>query len=82
MVTFTLFICLLQIQNTEICNVYCKSAKKYRDIQFLLIFPSPTLKKRAFGNIFCPMYPLVAPEKPKASFFSLTEFMPFKLEYN
>ncbi len=29
MVTFTLFICLIQIQNTEI---YCKSAKKYQDI--------------------------------------------------
>ncbi len=28
MVTFTLFICLIQIQNTEICTVYRKSAKK------------------------------------------------------
>ncbi len=27
-----LFICLIQIQNTEIYTVYHKSAKKYRDI--------------------------------------------------
>ncbi len=28
------FICLIQIQNTEIYTVYRKSAKKYRDINF------------------------------------------------
>ncbi len=31
--------------------VYCKSAKKYRDINVLLILPSPTWKKCAFSNI-------------------------------
>ncbi len=39
MVTFTLFICLIQIQNTEICIVYRKSAKKYRDINFCSYCP-------------------------------------------
>ncbi len=63
------------IQNTEICTVYCESAKIPR-YEFLLILPSPTLKKRAFGNICS-----VASEKPKALFF-LTELMPFKLKYN
>ncbi len=43
--------------------------------EFLLLLPSPTLKKRAT------MRPLVVSgEKPKAFFF-LTEFMPFKFEY-
>ncbi len=32
------FICLIQIQNTEIYTAYRKSAQKYRD--FLLISPS------------------------------------------
>ncbi len=27
MVMFTLFICLMQIQNTEVCTIYRKSAK-------------------------------------------------------
>ncbi len=47
---FTLFICLIQIQNTEICSKYGKSAKKYRDMIFAHI-SSPTLKKCAFGDI-------------------------------
>ncbi len=51
MVTFTLFICLIQIQNTDIYTVYRKSAKKIKRYEFLLILPSPTLKKRAFGDI-------------------------------
>ncbi len=33
------FICLIQIQNTEIYTAYRKSAQKYRDS--LLISPSP-----------------------------------------
>ncbi len=45
-------------------------SQKIQRYTFLLIFPSPTLKKRAFGNILL-----------KASFF-LTEFIPFKFEYN
>ncbi len=51
MVAFTLFICLIQIQNTEICTVYRKPAKTILRYEFLLILPSPTLKKPAFGNI-------------------------------
>ncbi len=50
MVTFTLFMCLIQIQNTEICTVYRKSANMKR-YEFLLKLSSPTLKKCAFGNI-------------------------------
>ncbi len=48
MITFTLFICL--IQNTDICTVYHKTAKN-TELWILLILPSPTLKKCAFGNI-------------------------------
>ncbi len=33
------FICLIQIQNTEICTVYRKSAKKYRDISARIAQP-------------------------------------------
>ncbi len=79
-----------QPKNTEICTVYRKSAKKccdmYRILQispkiprykFLLILPSPTLKKCACGNILAPF----CGQKAKVVFF-LTEFMPFKCEYN
>ncbi len=48
MVTFTLFICLIQIQNTEICTANQPKMVRY---DFLLLLPSHTLKKRAFGNI-------------------------------
>ncbi len=48
--------------------------QKIQRYTFLLILPSPILKKCAFGNIL-----LVAlGEKPKAFF----EFMHFKIEYN
>ncbi len=51
MVTFTLFICLFQIRNTEICYCIQQISQKIQRYEFLLILPSPTLKKRAFGNI-------------------------------
>ncbi len=54
----------------EICTVYQKSAKKYR-YEFLLILPSPTLKKRAFGHILARCVSVASREKP----FSQTEFM-------
>ncbi len=53
--------------------------QKIQRYTFLLILPSPTLKKCAFGNILLDA-PLVASVKPNAFLF-LTEFMPFKLEY-
>ncbi len=34
------FICLIQIQKTEIYTAYRKSAKKYRDIHFCLYLPA------------------------------------------
>ncbi len=52
---------------------------KYRDI--LLILPSPTLKKRAFGNILLDA-PSCCLRREAKSFFPLTEYMPFKCEYN
>ncbi len=39
------------------------------------------LKNRALV-IFCSMRPLVASGEKPTGFFSLTEIMPFKLEYN
>ncbi len=85
----------IQIQNTEICTVYRKSAKKYRDMyripqvsqkilryEFLLILPSPTLKKRAFGNILLDSPSCGLRTEDKSFFFFLTKFIPFKFEYN
>ncbi len=37
------FVCLIQIQNTEIYTVYRKSAKKIPRYEFLLISPSPNM---------------------------------------
>ncbi len=71
-VTFTLFICLIQIQNTEINR---KSAKKYR-YECLLILPSPTLKKRAFGNMLLDV-PSFGLRREAKIYFFLTEFMPY-----
>ncbi len=34
------FICLIQIQNTEIYTAYCKSAKRYRDMNFCSYRPA------------------------------------------
>ncbi len=60
--------------------LYIANQPKIQRYEFLLILPSPTLKKRAFGNIL-----LEAPScglREDKIFFFLTEFMPFKLEYN
>ncbi len=76
MVTFTLCVCLIQIQNTEKRTVYQKSAKKYR-YTFLLKLPSPTLKKRAFGNILLDAPSCGLRREAKSLFFSLTEFYAF-----
>ncbi len=84
MITFTLFICLIQIKNAEICTVYRKSAirimnkKRY---EFLLILPYPTLKKRAFGNVLLDALSCGL-RREAESFFPQTEFMPFKFKYN
>ncbi len=73
MVTFTIFICLIQIQNTEICTA---NQPKITDMNlFLLILPSPTFKKCAFDNILLDAPSCGLREKPKAFFF-LAEFMP------
>ncbi len=53
---------------------------KIQRYKFLLILPSPTLKKRAFGNILLEV--LSCGLREGKSFFFLTEFMPFKFEYN
>ncbi len=37
------FICLIQIENTEICTAYRKSAKKYRDMIFYSYRPALVL---------------------------------------
>ncbi len=81
MVIFTLFICLIQIQNTEICTVYRKSAKKYRDIHFLLIFCAALLWRNVHVNIQLDS-PSCGLRREAKSFFFFTEFMPFKVEYN
>ncbi len=64
---------LIEIQNTEICTEYRKSTKKFAHFcKFLLILPSPTLKKRSFGHILldAPSYGL-GREAKSLSFFSL-----------
>ncbi len=69
MVTFTLFICLIQIQNADICTVYRKSAKKYRDINFCSYCPA-LLGRNVHLVIYCSIRPLVVSgQKPKAFFF-------------
>ncbi len=77
MVTFTLIICLLQTQNTEICT-YTANHKKKMKYEFLLILPSPTLKKRAFGNILLDA-PSCDLRREAKSFFFVTEFMPLNI---
>ncbi len=56
-------------------------SQKIQRYEFLLILPSPTLKKRAFGNIKLNALSCGLRREAK-SFFFLTEFMPFKFEYN
>ncbi len=53
MVTFTLFICFIQIQNTEIYRNIPYTANRPKNTKILIFahIASPTLKKRAFGNI-------------------------------
>ncbi len=77
-VTLILFICLIKYKIPR-CTVYRKSAKKYWDINFCSYCPSPTLKKRTFGNSL-----LDAPScgLSRGAKSSLTEFMPFKFVYN
>ncbi len=41
MVTFTLFIGLIQIQNTEICTIYRKSAQKNTEIYIFAHIAQP-----------------------------------------
>ncbi len=65
--TFTLFICLIQIRKRYVPYT------KIQRYEFLLILPSPTLKKRAFGNILARCVSVASREKP----FIQTEFMPF-----
>ncbi len=67
------FIYLFNPNTKEICTVYQKSAQKIQRYEFLLILPSPTLKKRAFGNILARCVSVASREKP----FFQTEFMPF-----
>ncbi len=54
---------------------------KIQRYTFLLILPSPTLKKCAFGNILLDS-PSCGLRRKAKSYFFLTEFMPFKFEYN
>ncbi len=79
MVTFILFICLIQIQNAKVYIPQIRT--KIQRYTFLLILPSPTLKKRAFGNILLDA-PSCGLRREAKGFFFLTEFMPFKFEYN
>ncbi len=55
--------------------------QKIQRYEFLLILPSPTLKKRAFGNILLEA-PSCGRRREAKIFFILTEFKPFKFEYN
>ncbi len=68
--------------NTKYRDMYriLQISQKIQRYEFLLILPSPTLKKRAFGNILHEA-PSCGLREDKIFFF-LTEFMPFKLEYN
>ncbi len=49
-------------------------SQKIQRCQFLLISPSPTLKKRAFGNILLEA-PSCGPREAKSFFFPLTELL-------
>ncbi len=67
--------------NTKYRDMYriLQISQKIQRYEFLLILPSLTSKKRAFGNIL-----LEAPQErsQKLLFFLLTEFMPFKFKCN
>ncbi len=79
MVTFTLFICLIQIQ--RYVPYILQISQKIQRYAFLLIVPSTTLKKRAFGNILLDSPSCGLRREAKSFFFFLTEFMPFKFDY-
>ncbi len=49
---------------------------------FLLILPSPTLKKRSFGNMLLDSPSCGLRREAKSFFFFLPEFLPFTFEYN
>ncbi len=70
--------------NTKYQDMYriAQITQKILRYEFLLILPSPTLKKRGFGNILLDAPSCGLRRQAKSFFFSLTEFMPFKLEYN
>ncbi len=55
---------------------------KIQRYEFLLILPSPTLKKRAFGNILLDAPQECGLRREAKAFFLLTELIPFKIENN
>ncbi len=69
--------------NTKCRDMYriLQISQKIQRYEFLLILPSTTLKKRAFGNIWLDS-PSCGLRRKAKSFFFLTEFMPFKFKYN
>ncbi len=70
-------------KNTKYRDMYRipQISQKIQRYEFLLIFPKPTLKKRAFGHILLEV-PSCGLRRESNRFFFLTKFMLFKLEYN
>ncbi len=68
--------------NTKYRDMYRipQISQKIQRYEFLLISPSPSLKKQAFGNILLDVPSRGLRREAKSFFFFLTEFMPFKFE--
>ncbi len=60
---------------------YTANKDKNTEIGIFAHITSPTLKKRAFGNILLNA-PSCGLRREAKSVFFLTEFMPFEFEYN